>query len=411
MQIRATVACLLLFGCPCFCATPGQSSASAAQGILLGFSTGGPIRDNHYAAQQLSTAWIVRDKGTARVVILPLLVVPRANGFWRVGIESVCEMYGDKNEFRSRRNIVWSARIDSTPHLTKGPDCPVKPEVQNQANSNQASSNGSNSNDDETEATNGGEVDRYTDCLYRTRTISFVSPNYISETFEEANTEDCEVRGGRQTIWSRVLSITAPEMSEPTGGDKRDPMVKTLSDFAEQDSKRAAGAFNLVFVKGKKSLQEGGLNCPEADVDYEGWEIKRKDGAWTPWISQELFLGFSECAVDDQVPVRLPASLVGRNRVVPDFSELKKTIPELTDAFTSPGGDTTIAVAGSRLLVFDVSAGKLGAKLLDVDFPVGATPVMDQWALGAHVEAWTQQVEQWRIHPPPAAIVTSTATQ
>lgn len=335
------------------------------------------------------------------MVVLPFLVVPRANGFWRVGIESVCEMYGDKNEFRSRRNIVWSVPIDSAPHLTKGPDCPAKPQVQNQ----------SNSNEDESEATNGGEVDRYTDCMYSTRTISFVSPNYISETFEEANTEDCEARGGRQTSWSRVRSLTVPEMAEPAGGDKRDPMTRTLSDFAEQDSKRAADAFNLVFVKGKKSLQEDGVNCADADVDYEGWEIKRKDGTWTAWISQELFLGLSACEVYDPVPVRLPASLVGRNRVVPDFSELKKTIPELTDAFTSPGGDTTIVTAGSRLLVFDVSAGKLGSKLLDVDFPIGATPVMDQWALGAHVEAWTQQVEQWRIHPPPSAAITSTPIQ
>lgn len=403
MQIRATLACFLLLGCTCFGATPGQSSESAAEGVLLGFSTAGPTTENHYAAQQLSTAWIVRDKGTARMVIIPFLAVPRANGFWRVGIESVCEMYGDKNEFRSRRNIVWSAPVDSVPHLSKGPDCPVKLEVQNQPNSND--------DETETEATNGGAADRYTDCLYRTRTISFVSPNYISETFEEANTEDCEARGGRQTIWSRVLDITAPDMTEPANGDLRNPMVKTLSDFAEQDSKRAASAFNLVFVKGKKSLQEDGLNCPEANVDNEGWEIKRKDGTWTPWISQELFLGFSECAVDGPVPVRLPASLVGRNRVVPDFSELKKTIPELTDAFTSPVGDTTIAIGGSRLVVFDVSAGKLGAKLLDVDFPIGASPVMDQWALGAHVGTWTQQVEQWRIHPPAAAIITSTPTQ
>ena len=96
MQIRATLACFLLLGCTCFGATPGQSSESAAEGVLLGFSTAGPTTENHYAAQQLSTAWIVRDKGTARMVIIPFLAVPRANGFWRVGIESVCEMYGDK---------------------------------------------------------------------------------------------------------------------------------------------------------------------------------------------------------------------------------------------------------------------------------------------------------------------------
>lgn len=117
-------------------------------------------------------------------------------------------------------------------------------------------------------------------------------------------------------------------------------------------------------------------------------------------ISQELVLGNgSECSIDEPVPVHLPVSLVGNNRIVPDFSQLKKAVPELTDAFTSPHGDTTIVIAGSRMLVFDVSEGRLGAKLLDVDFPAGTTPVMEQWALGVHVKTWTQQVQQWKIQP------------
>lgn len=366
---------------------------------MLGFSAGGPNGDNHYAAQQLSTAWIVRDGGNARVeAILPFLVVPRANGFWRVGIESVCEMYGDKTEFRSIRNIVWSVPVDSTPRLTKGPNCPVRPQEKNH----------SNSDEKESELPNRQKVDRYTDCLYSIRTISFVSPNYISESAEEANTEDCEARGGRQAIWSRVLAITSPEMTEPDASGKRDPVAKAFSDFAEKDAKEAENAFKHAFAAGEKSLEESGLNCPDADVDYEGWQIKRRDGSWTPWISQELFLGNgSECSIDGPIPMRLPVNLVGNNRIVPEFNQLKKAVPELTDSFTSPRGDTTIVIAGSRLLVFDVYEGKLGTKLLDVDFPSGATAVMEQWALGAHVKTWTQQVQEWKIHPPLVPIVSS----
>lgn len=397
MQLGATIAFLFLLCCPCFSATPGQSSASTQEGILLGFSTGGPNHDNHYAAQQLSTAWIVRDGASVRVeAILPFLVVPRADGFWRVGIESACEMYGDKNEFRSIRNIVWSVPVDSTPRLTQGPDCPVRPQVQDQ----------SNSNDEESELTNGQKVDGYTDCLYSIRTLSFVSPNYIAEAAEEANTEDCEARGGRQAIWSRVLAITSPQMTESDASEKRDPVAKALSDFAEKDPKQAEKAFKQAFAAGQKSLEGSGLNCPDADVDYEAWQINRKDGAWTPRISQELVLGNgSECSIDEPVPVHLPVSLVGNNRIVPDFSQLKKAVPELTDAFTSPHGDTTIVIAGSRMLVFDVSEGRLGAKLLDVGFPAGTTPVMEQWALGVHMKTWTQQVQQWKIHPPPSPVV------
>lgn len=97
--------------------------------------------------------------------------------------------------------------------------------------------------------------------------------------------------------------------------------------------------------------------------------------------------------------MRLPTSLVGRNQLVPSLAELKKAVPELTDGFTSPAGDTTVVLTNAKVLVFSVSRGGLGAKLLEINFPSGVTPVMEQWALGTHVEKWTHQVQQWKIHP------------
>jgi hypothetical protein len=105
MRIRFILVCSTLLCTACFGASPGSSADSASEeGILLGFSSGRPAAHNdHGSAKQLSTAWIVRHGGTAQlVVVLPYLIVPRSNGFWRLGIENVCEMYGDDNEFRSR---------------------------------------------------------------------------------------------------------------------------------------------------------------------------------------------------------------------------------------------------------------------------------------------------------------------
>jgi hypothetical protein len=96
--------------------------------------------------------------------------------------------------------------------------------------------------------------------------------------------------------------------------------------------------------------------------------------------------------------------LVGRNRVVPAFAKLKQSVPELTDAFTSPGGDMTVVITNDKLLVFSVADEKL-TKLLETEFPSGATPVMEQWALGTHADSWTQQVRQWKVHAPPVAVI------
>jgi hypothetical protein len=399
MRTRSILVCSILLCSPCFGASPGSSADSvSAEGILLGFSSRRTAAYNdHGSAQQLSTAWIVRRGETAQLVaVLPYLIVPRSTGFWRLGIENVCEMYGDNNEFRSRRDIVWSGPADATPHLNKGPDCPVKPQGKDKSDSA-----------DQYQGTNGGPVDRYTDCMYSSRKISFVSPNYISESAEEANTDACEARGGRISAWSRVLSITTPEMRAVYGPEETGPTTRLLSDFEEQNPKRVAYAFKAVFTKEYKELMAGGMNCPEGHVDGQGWEIRRKDGMWTPWITQELFLGFSDCEIDAYVPVELPTSLAGHNRVVPEFAKLKKSVPEATDAFTSPRGDTTVIITNGKVLVYSVSGEKLGTKLLEVDFPDGATPVMDQWAIGTHVESWTQQVRQWRTDPLPHAVISS----
>jgi len=117
-----------------------------------------------------------------------------------------------------------------------------------------------------------------------------------------------------------------------------------------------------------------------------------------------MVLGIGDCEIEEYVPVKLPASLIGRNQLIPSFAELKKSIADLTDAFSSPQGDTIIALTGAKVIVFDVAGAKLGAKLLEADFPSGAVSVMGQWAVGTHVEDWTRQVQQWQAHPPPAPV-------
>ncbi len=122
-------------------------------------------------------------------------------------------------------------------------------------------------------------------------------------------------------------------------------------------------------------------------------------------ISQQLVLGFGGCEIEEYVPITLPASFVGRNQLVPSFAELKKSIADLTDAFSSSRGDTIIALTSAKVIVYDVTGAKLGAKLLEADFPSGAVSVMGQWAVGTHVEDWSWQVQQWQAHPPAGPVI------
>jgi hypothetical protein len=398
MRVLAIVLSAVLLTHPCFCASPGRSEGPA-EGLLLGFSTTHADPDNHNRAQELSTAWIVRHGNTAQLVaVLPYLVVPRATAFWRVGIERVCEMYGESNEFRATRDIVWSGPVDAVSQLSKGPDCPSKPPSERETTPS--------------DQPGDGQLDKYTDCMYSDRSISFVSPNYISESAREGNTEACEARGNRWSAWSRVVSITTPEIKEThgfteNGGVPRTygPVARAFTDGFEEDPKQALSAFEKTYTDEVKGLRDGGLNCDEGQPDYLGWQIKRKDATWMPVISQQLVLGFGGCEIEEYVPITLPASFVGGNQLVPSLAALKKSIADLTDAFSSPQGDTIIALTSAKAIVFNVTGAKLGAKLLEADFPNGAVSVMVQWAVGTHVEDWTRQVQQWQAYPPAAPVI------
>lgn len=404
MRVLAIILSAVLLSHPCFCASPGRSE-SRAEGLLLGFSTSHVGPDIHNRAQELSTAWIVRHGNTVQLVaVIPYLFVPRATAFWRVGIEHVCEMYGESNEFRASRDIVWSGPVDAVPRLSKGPDCPSKPPSERETTPSDQQGGGQ-------------QPDKYTDCMYSDRAISFASPDYISENAREGNTEFCEARGNRSSAWSRVVSITTPEIKETqgyteNGGVPRTygPIARAFTDVFEEEPKQAASAFDKTYTHEVKGLRDGGMNCDEGQPDYLGWQIKRKDATWMPLISQQIILGFGDCEIEEYVPVTLPASLVGRNQLVPSFAELKKSITDLTDAFSSPQGDTIIALTSAKVIVFDVAGAKLGAKLFEADFPSGAVSVMGQWAVGTHVEEWARQVQQWQAHPP-AAPVTSDRQQ
>lgn len=195
-----------------------------------------------------------------------------------------------------------------------------------------------------------------------------------------------EERGFRWDEWSRVVAIDTPEIEETHGMDPDGNTVTTYTpqnlSFAQlsgTDRKQASEAVDRACAKGVATTKEEGFNCAGGEPDYLGWLIDREDSMWMPFVSQQMFRGDGTSEVGARVPFRLPASLVGPNRLVPPYQELKTVIRDLTDAFLSPTGDTLIAVAGNKLLVFEVSKRKLRAKLLSADIPPKLIAIMDQW--------------------------------
>ncbi|HEU5042029.1 MAG TPA: hypothetical protein VFT84_14465, partial [Gemmatimonadales bacterium] len=148
-------------------------------GVLLGYAHAGEYR----------TMWLTMSASAAEAVAdVPDLIVPRATGFWRLGITTLCDAEGT-------RQAVWRTPLDRPPAVP-GIPCPeVEPLDQTDPDAL-----------DRAAAESGEDAG----CDSYTAAIHAVSPGWISEGFTFSQTEECEPRGGRWRDSSAVRRFDRP---------------------------------------------------------------------------------------------------------------------------------------------------------------------------------------------------------
>jgi hypothetical protein len=121
-------------------------------------------------------------------------------------------------------------------------------------------------------------------------------------------------------------------------------------------------------------------------VSKLSYGIVRGRGKW-PYASM---VGRRSYTSDCAVSVLPPKSLVAQSELLPGWKEIKNSYPDAEDAFSSPAHDLILIFYQNRLMVAPVQQGKIGKPLLRLE--VNGKPVMAEWALGKHVDAWTNQL-------------------
>jgi len=105
---------------------------------------------------------------------------------------------------------------------------------------------------------------------------------------------------------------------------------------------------------------------------------------------------FAACAFS----VLPPKRTVGSNELFPEWKQIKSTYPAAEDAFSSPSHELLLVVGHSHLIIVPLHDGKIGKPLADID--LFDQPVMVQWAIGKHVDAWTNVLTRYfHAYAPP----------
>jgi hypothetical protein len=312
-------------------------------------------------APKYQTLWIAADANGKLAVLatIPELVVPRRDGFWRVGVTQVCEFSpsdgGGGNE--KIRQVVWSAPVNQAGSVEQGRKClPDAPPNESEASSASPSEN----------------THEITQCGFTLSDVEFVSPELISVRNYHSQSESCEPRGGRYETTFHVRRFDA---DKPVG-------------FSQLLGAQTAQAYARVVPRRAKN--DTGEDCgePFSHAD-EDWRIGRNAGRWAPYLHQSL--GYFGCSVDAPIRVRLPSALSGETFVLSDWKAFYAINKELEDGYASPTGDLAIAITKTETRVYELQQSAPGKLLLTLP----AHPVVAvQWATGTHVQNWTAQLQK-----------------
>jgi len=350
---------LLLFLALQFIGTTSAQSSGVLLGVADSITTQRDYDDfGRISPPAYRTLWIARDVNGELTVLatLPELVVPRKDGFWRVGVSQNCIFDDSVKDFPNESLLqeVWAAPIGKTATMEQSQPCALhKPE-------DYAPPYGRSEEDK-------GKISQ---CGFALASIHYLSPEMIGISVEEGSSEACEAgRGGRVTekYSVRNFDYRALGFGQLLGPAARDAYFDALP---------------------KHGTNSFGTECGDPSKDDDtGWRVEHKLGSWHPYLNQSL--GYFECTADRPIHFQLPAPVTGDLSTPLDWKLLRSRIIGISDAYASPNGDMLIAITKSEIRVFEARRRIPGKLLLKLS---AGEIVMAQWATGAHVPDWTTEL-------------------
>jgi len=362
----------------------GLSLAAEAQsGVLLG------IRDDASDANY-KTYWIT-NSGDRPVVaaVLPDLIVPRKDGFWRVGVYhhsfynrydpgSMLELPGpDASYFKDIEQKLYIVPISKRPQVELSADDPLP----SQEKSDEDAPN--------------------EPCTIEAVTITYLAPENIGLQNRDTQTPECEP--GHYATFGTNEFLSLEQALAPANGTPRGIVIlDKLSDAQKQTLRKEI----------TEAAEEESTNREDYDLLSDlSLTVGHGGGSWNllGWTaSRTVTRGGS----DYEFSLPAPATVVHSTHPQPAVAAQLRKIEGLTDYFVSPSGDLVVAFVRTKLVAYRITAGKLSAptELAQLSTnpvpmitqwarggPGQFTPIMAEWSVGKYVSVWDAQMKQLKL--------------
>lgn len=121
--------------------------------------------------------------------------------------------------------------------------------------------------------------------------------------------------------------------------------------------------------------------------------LQRDGGYWKLFGRMKLKKDESYLNKDFRINILLPNGMMKYDNLTIPYSELKKEISGIKDAFISPNNRFLITLENKRLRVYNIVNGKIDKNYIyETEMDPTAVPVMTEWAIGRYSEIWQHKI-------------------
>jgi len=177
------------------------------------------------------------------------------------------------------------------------------------------------------------------------------------------------------------------------------------------NSKESIKISQLTDPTGATALKEGAANYLNSinndsafsnDFSEYNWGVSRRNGHWVLKGKLTSLDNTSLISPDFYIPMPAPKkTLIGYDDLSPSLSSIKDRVPDVIDAFSSPSKDILITVSKTILSVFELKNNNISlSPIVQIKLKENETVIMDQWAQGDYIEAWTKAFNKNTVTEP-----------
>ncbi|GAA4832138.1 hypothetical protein GCM10023310_06750 [Paenibacillus vulneris] len=233
--------------------------------------------------------------------------------------------------------------------------------------------------------------------VYQKLSVAVATEKNVASVLE-ANPAQQQVRLSEKLLFAgnRYVSVSQTVQQDKGKDAPRDFVwVKDVEDLTKTKLPAQSLPENEPHVSLSKLY--GSALAPDLQGEQgDSWAIARKEGQWVPQVAsyQASPLGLNPVKPQlKEVELKLPDSVVSYDKLSASWSDIRRTVSDALDAFSSPNGELVGIVTAKHIIMYPFKEQLIPAPLLSVNLDADETIVMIQWAVDEpFIDIWKKRV-------------------